>query len=926
MTSPTHHFSGAGQIANFNSSNDGLMVTQVTTIVLPAEALRSAADTPAVDVVHLLRPNGRFTGRERELAALREVLSAERTGPGAATAVLHGLGGVGKSTLARQYAQTFRTAYDLVWWIEASSPGAVEEALAEVARRLNPVRAGTAQQPELTAWALAWFQHHTNWLLVYDNVEDPALLAPYLGSLTGGHHLITTRLADFWDAVGVASDGALLALDVLPQEQAAELLWSWVSEWDGSDESRWEVGQLARELGGLPLALDQAGAYLRRTRTTVASYRRRLGLQLSRTPAGRDPQRTVARVWQVTLAAVAEDDPVAVDLLHALAWLDADGCPRDLVSRLAPDEIAADDALGVLHAYSMIGYAWRDVRVHRLVQGVLRADALARRPAGAAPRGRHEAEQALLKALGPAGPGQEADAAELARLAGQVRALAATDPRDSCDSAVFNLYAGAALHLEAQGQTIRTLPLYEGYDAQIRHGFGPEHPLALVAGSALARVHLATGRPDRSIGILGPLLEQSLRVHGPGHLTTLNIRSGLASAHQARGSVQQAIEEYEKAADDSRDALGPDHLRTLTLLSDLAGAYASLGRTDRAVGIYEDLLRRDTAHAGPGDRPRPMVGLNGLRLRNNLAGAYETVGRYRQSIALYQEVLADFEELVGSEHPDTLSCLSNLGHAHEAAGDLERAREIYRDVLTRRADALGEEHPDTLLSRSNLACLCLTSGDIATGFDLCRTTLAQRTGVLGPEHPDTLVSVSMLASAHDAAGEPERALPLFEEALRLRRKVLGPNHPDTLRSAGNLASAYHGRGESARAVPLFETVLAEQERVLGPESRDTVLTRNNLGVACRAAGDLGRARALLTTVVEQRTQLLGPDHLDTLGSRAALARVDEAAGDLTGAVEGYRAALAGLTAAAGTDHPVSTLVAGLLADALRTRDDPRPRQ
>ncbi|MGW1174891.1 tetratricopeptide repeat protein [Kitasatospora sp. NPDC002543] len=924
MTSPTHSFSGAGQIANFHSSNDGVMVTQVTTVVLPAEALRSAADTPAVDVVHLLRPNGRFTGRERELAALREALTAGSTGPGAATAVVHGLGGVGKSTLVRQYAQTFRTSYDLVWWIEASAPGAVEEALAGITRQLAPAWAATAHRPELTAWALAWLRHHTDWLLVYDDVEDPALLAPFLGSLTGGHHLVTTRLADDWEAVGVASEGALLPLDVLPREQAAELLWSVVSAWDGSDGTRWEVGRLARDLGGLPLALDQAGAYLRRTRATVASYRHRLGLHLSRTPAGRDPQRTVAGVWQVTLAAVADEDPVAVDLLYALAWLDADGCPRDLVSRLAPDELAADDALGVLHAYSMIGYAWRDVRVHRLVQGVLRTDALARRPAGAAPRGRPEAERALLRAVRPGGPGTEADAAELARLVGQVRALAATDPRDTCDTALSTLYADAALHLEERGQTVRALPLYEGYEAHLRNGSGPEDPSVLVATGAVARVHLAAGRPERSAELLGPLLERSLRVHGAGHLTTLNIRGSLASAHQARGSVRQAVEEYERAAADSRDALGPEHRRTLALLSDLAGAHAALGRSDRAVRIYEDLLPRIPGRTGSGTDAPP--GIDGLRLRNNLAGAYESTGRYRQAIALYREALAGFEELAGSEHPDTLSCLGNLGYAHDVAGDLGRAREIYRDVLTRRTAALGEEHPDTLLSGSNLAHLCLTTGDVATGFELCRTTLAQRTGVLGPAHPDTLVSLSMMASAHDAAGEPERALALFEEVLRRRREVLGPLHPDTLRSAGNLAAAHHGRGESALAVPLFETVLAEQERLLGPESRETVLTRNNLGVACRAAGDLPRARSLLTAVVEQRTRLLGADHPDTLGSRAALARVDEACGDRAGAVAGYRAVLDRLTGTVGPDHPLSVLVSGLLAGAPRGREGPRPRQ
>ncbi|GAA2919411.1 tetratricopeptide repeat protein [Streptomyces mexicanus] len=930
MTSAPPEFSGAGQILNFGI-NTGIMSSTVTTVVLPAEALRSAADTPADGVVHLDQPpSGRFTGRQDELATIRAVLTAERAGPGVSAVVVHGLGGVGKSALARQYAHTFRETYDLVWWIDASSPGKIEEALAGIARLLSPVWAGTAQQPELTSWALAWLQRHTGWLLVYDNVEDAALLHPFLGSLPGGHHLITSRLADDWDDLG-AADGALLPLGVLPQGEAADLLWSWVSEGSPSDASRWQTGQLARELGGLPLALDQAGAYLRRTRATVAAYRSRLGLHLSRTAARRDPQQTVARIWQVTLAAITADDPSAVDLLYALAWLDPDECPRDLVTRLAVDEIAADDALGVLHAYSMIAFTGRDVRVHRLVQSVLRADAVTaaqRAHPGESgpgrPRGRHEAEQALLRTVCPSGADQAHDAHELARLAGQVCALAATDPGDCYSAPVTALYVSTAVHLEEQGQTARALPLYEAYSAQVERGFGHDHPYALVAHCAVGRVYETVGRLEDAVKVLEPALEHSLRLHGPGHLTTLNLRHGLASAHKAAGRLERAIVEYETAAAASRDALGPDHLRTLTLQGDLAGAYESAGRVDEAIALYEDIVERDADASGYEDLV-PSLKLNGLRLRNNLAGAYESADRFQQAIALYEKVLAGFEDACGPDHPDTLSCLGNLGYAYESAGDTGRAQEVYRVVLGRREQALGEEHPDTLLSRSNLAYLCLTTGDVATGLDLCRTTLVQRTGVLGPEHPDTLVSLSMLASAHDAAGEPERAVALFAETLRLRHKVLGDTHPDTLRSMMNLAACYYKLGDAARAVPLLETALAEQERLLGAESRDAMLSRNNLAAACRAAGDLGRARTLFTTVVEQRTRILGPDHLDTLGSRAGLARVYEASGELDRAIPLYESTLTRLTELAGAGHPLTGLVAGLLTEALRTREQDCPR-
>ncbi|MET8014821.1 tetratricopeptide repeat protein [Streptomyces sp. NPDC005271] len=931
MTSAPLDISGVGQVVNFGTNN-GVMYSTVTTVVLSAEALRSAADTPADGVVHLLQPTSHFTGRQDELASIREALSAKRAGPGAAAVVVHGLGGVGKTTLALQYAQTFRETYDLVWLMDASSPEKIEKSLADITLRLRPVWPGTPQQPELASWAFAWLQRHTKWLLVYDNVEDPALplLGHFLGSLGGGHHLITSRLADDWDDLG-AADGALLPLGVLPQGEAADLLWSWVSEWDPSNESRWETEQLARELDGLPLALDQAGAYLRRTRATVVAYRRRLGLHLSRTAARRAPQRTVARIWQVTLTAIAADDPSAVELLYALAWLDPDECPRDLVTRLAPDEIAADDALGVLHAYSMITFAWREVRVHRLVQSVLRTDAITAaqharpgEPAPGRPRGRHEAEQALLQTVYPRGVEQAHDASELARLAGQVCALAATDPKDCHSVLVSALYVSTAMHLNGQGHTVRALPLYEAYKVQTELGFGHDHPYALVARCGVAGVYEAVGRLEDAVKTLEPTLEQSLRIHGPGHLTTLNLRGSLASAYKSAGQLERAIDECETAVAASRDALGPNHLRTLTLQNELARIYQLVGRIDQAIGIYEDIVQRD-ADASDYENLAPSLKHNWLRIRNNLAGAYQSVDRFPQAIALYKEVLADFEDACGPDHPETLSCLGNLGHAYEAAGDLGRAQELYQDVLRRREEVLGEEHPDTLLSRSNFAYLCLRTGDIPTGLDLCRTTLVQRTGVLGPEHPDTLVSRSLLASAYDAAGETEHAVTLFVEILSLRRKVLGDTHPDTLRSLVSLAGCYYELGDAARAVPLLETALTEQERLFGTESRDVMLVRNNLAAACRATGDLGRAHALITTVLEQRTRILGPDHLDTLSSRAVLARVYEASGELDQAIPLYESTLTRLIELVGADHSVTSVVAGLLEEAIRKREQDCPQ-
>ncbi|WUG38202.1 tetratricopeptide repeat protein [Kitasatospora sp. NBC_00458] len=907
------HVTGDGAVVNFGTITGSVHTGR--TVVLPPEAVRSAAETFAAGEVSLIGSTEQFTGRGEELAALREALSEDR-GPGnVAAAVVHGLGGVGKSALAARYAQLNREAYDLVWWIDAAVPGSIEAALADIARRLSPVWAGTAEPPELTAWAMAWLQRHGRWLLVYDNVEDPRPLRLHLSSLGRGHHLITSRKSDGWREVRTR-----MPLDVLPREAAVDLLLSYVPDRTASPELRWEATELAVELGCLPLALHQAGAYIAETETGFTTYRRRLGHQLDKPAEEGDRERTIARIWSLTLAAVTERDPPAAELLYSLAWLDPDDCPRTLLTRLAPGEVEADDALRVLRAFSMITLTERSVRVHRLVQSVLRADAAATAAAAAppapSPRGRSEAEQALVGAVFPEGPSTAADPAQLARLARHACALAATNPPGAYRPEVSRLYARACVYLNDEGLIVQALPLYEAYDAQIAHGFATDHPFRLVSRLALAGAYEAVGNPARAVGLLEPLVAAALRVHGPGHVTTLNVRGGLASAYQALGNVGRAIDEYERAVEASREGLGEGHLRTLTLRNNLAGAYESVGLFDRAIEVYEDLLSQEDALAR-WEHPTHSLRLNGLRVRNNLAGAYESVGRYEEAVSLYRTTLADLERTSGPEHPDTLSCLGNLGYTLESGGRIAEARVIYHDVLERREKALGEAHPDTLLSRSNLAYHYVTTGDFGRGLDLCRLTLAQREQVLGPEHPDTLVSRNMLASAFEAAGEPERAVPLFRATLAQRERVLGPEHPATLRVLGSLAGCLLRLGNAAEAVPLLDAALTAQERLFGPESHDAVLSRNNLAAACREAGDLERAFALITTAVEQRTRLLGENHPDTLASRSNLARLYEAMGDLGEALPRYESAFGQLTAVLGADHPMTVTVGGHLSRARR---------
>ncbi|WP_067826024.1 tetratricopeptide repeat protein, partial [Actinomadura kijaniata] len=550
-----------------------------------------------------------FVGRQGELARLDAAFTTsfdaaaaregpvaavvhQRSGPGRRVGAVHGLGGIGKSTLAAHWAATRRGEGETVWWIVADSPTAVREGLAGLGTALLGAEAAGKPLKALAEHAIGWLTRHHDWLLVLDNVHRPVDIEPVLARLAGaagGRVLITSRLSTGWHRI----TGQVIALDVLEPEQAVELLTRTVTaERPGADLEG--ADELCAELGYLPLAIEQAAGYLAVNACSPRAYLQRLATYpaalYSHPRPGHDDNldQTVARVWRSTLDHLTTAIPLAGTVLRVLAWWAPGEIPRALLDglgeHLAGEDagMAVQEAVAQLAAYNMITLSddGQRIGVHRLVQAIARTPA----PPGADhtidPHRRANDITAachlattLLNQNRPADPFDPAGWPAWRTLLPHIEALADHTRPDQDTSTLSRLLDRTAAFLQDQGALTRAITYLERALAANQRLQGDDHPSTLTSRHNLALAYREVGDTGRAINLLERALADSERVRGADHSFTLTSRHNLAFAYREVGQVQRAISLYTQTLADSERVLGADHPSTLTSRHNLAVAY-----------------------------------------------------------------------------------------------------------------------------------------------------------------------------------------------------------------------------------------------------------------------------------------------------------------------------------------------------------------
>ncbi|MFD9461408.1 tetratricopeptide repeat protein [Streptomyces sp. NPDC060027] len=728
-----------------------------------------------------------------EAARLRSWLD-DGSETGVTGQVLSGLGGVGKTQLAADYARSVLHArkVDVLVWVNAASRDAVLVAFAQAGEVL--CRADARERERAAEMFLGWLEAapghpRCRWLVVLDDVVDPGdLHRLWPPPHPHGRTLVTTRRRD---AALVGDGRPRVDVGTFTSQEATSYLTKALDVPERPAQPV-ETAALARDLGFLPLALSQAAAYLVDTGQGIADYRALLA-DRTRTLADAAPDHlpddqedAVAAAWSLSVERADCLRPVGLarPMLCLASMLDPNGIPQAVfTSTSALDYLAltrahthpggvpaphapagassaptAQDAVLALraaHRLSLLDHTLDDhvrtVRVHQLVQRATR-DSL---PADARRHMAHAAADALMDAW----PESELDTRFAQALRANTSALAhLAEGADLYSDGVHHVLYRAGRSLGESGQFAAAVDHFRALHEKADHYLGADHPDTLAARNNCASWRGEAGDAAGAADAFAELVSDRRRVQGADHPDTLAARHNLARWRGEAGHMAKAAAALAELVEVQSRVQGADHPNTLAVRHSLARWRGELGNAAGAADALTELLA-DQLRVQGADH------LNTLAVRHSLARWRGELGNAAEAADALTELLADQLRTQSPTHPNTLAVRHSLARWQGEAGDAAGAAEAFAALASDRRRVQGPDHPDTLAARHNLAYWRGEAGDAAGAAEAFAALASDRRRVQGPDHPDALMTQrEVLAWTERAKGG---GMPEVEDRLRL---------------------------------------------------------------------------------------------------------------------------------------------------------------
>jgi tetratricopeptide (TPR) repeat protein len=808
--------------------------------------------------------NPDFVGREEQLIALKEQL--ETGGPAVITqpsnpvtkhppGTLFGLGGVGKTEIATEYAHRYQHEYDVVWWVRAEQEDSIRASLVALGRRLrlpDAVESQRDREYRAVIEALAARDPYERWLLIFDNVTQPGMIGRYLPP-GGGHVIITSRLTDWRQELRtagievrefpLADSVAFLRKRVrrLYRELDPDTMECDTPEREEEKRQR-DAERLAATLGNLPLAVDHAASFLAQTGTLVSEYieafeRNAHELFSSDADLYSADNMTVATTWSVTRNSLSAE---ARELFELLSFFSAEPISDEILirpviarslsaglQRVLSDRSALKRAERELARFSLISMdgVRNVVQLHRVVQAVTKgrieidseeaADTL------------RATVHALLASSDPGSPEKEQNDPIFER---SIHHLVPSGALESDNPALRSLIIHQVTRLYLRGGYQESLNLGE-HTLKIwrdRHPADDRQTLALATQVAVAMRD--EGRVSDAFELNRSTL-QSLREHY-SELDEEYLICANSHGQDLRllGRYDDALAHDLELLPAFQEVYSPSQHRVLNLRNNIAIDL-------RCVGRYEEALRYDTENVEERRRYFGATDWQTMYSMFGMARDLRRLGRYDEALATAQELARIMEERRDPWLFFRLDIYAGLSVALRRSGFYAQARTMAEDVYRRYLALVGDQHRSALFTATNLICDRRVTDDLVAAQELGEHTLLSWEKVAGSDHPNTRATRANLAVVLRLRGHSEAAREMDERALAGFRGCYQYDHPSTLVVSTNLASDLAAVGEIHLARELGERTLAASRVVRGLDHPATLAVAANLAIDLRDADE-----------------------------------------------------------------------------------------
>ncbi|PKX99538.1 uncharacterized protein P174DRAFT_448002 [Aspergillus novofumigatus IBT 16806] len=850
-----------------------VLLTPMAKAAVKAESFRIPLDLATVPAV------GGFVGHEAELDSLWDLLEPEGS-PMQKRAILHGLGGIGKTQLAVQFARIHKFDFTAVFWLNGKDEKTLIQSLASFLPKLPGIQLTQSAKNEKEREA-----HARQYAPAAQTENREGYdISHYFPVVDQGSIIITTRLPQLRDL------GKPLPVRGLSLEEGVQLLLYSSGRLTKEDT---EAGKLANRLNGLPLAIVMAGSFISQTGVSFAKYLQLYEQSFSELLSEMSPLRhysqgDIRTTWRISYLEIQKRDAPAAKLLLLISTFHN----RDIWFELVESGLNYDDAPSWFR--QVVSNAFKFLKSMRTL---IDFSLIETKEDGS--YSMHPVVQDWCRHI----VGETSEEDKLTMKAIALASVGYTVPLRS-ERQYWLLQQRLLLHADQMCEAIINVAVF----VQDRS--------LLKAIQQVGNLYFDQGKLRDAEAMYQQALTGFMQVLGSDDASTLGAMHSLGNLYNDQGRFSEAEQMYQKALVGYEKKLGHDDPDTLTTIHYLGDLYRDQGKLQTAELMYQRALVGREKRLGPCD-------INTLSTVGSLANTYRDLDKFDDARKLYGRALTGQEKALGPDHTATLRTVSNLGELYRNQGLHDKAEELYKRALAGYEKSLGAKHAHTLTATLNLGDLYKDQGKLDESEKIYNKVLAGYTEVFGHDHVQTLTAIQSLGNLYYAQGKLEDAENMYQQALTGYRNAHGPDHMDTIATLHNLGNVYSDQGALDEAENMYQQAVTGYTHALGPAHTFTLTSVQCLGELYSQKGNLELAQAMYQRVFRERQSILGPTHADTLESLSCLVNLHLNQDQLEEVEALYRQTLASYQALSPNNiHAMNTLrcLGDLYFDQCRLKD------